>query len=61
MEQTLIDLAAPYSFGPPAIFVPARLLYVQELPEQNLFRYGVQYLNTAKPRSTFWSRLSFVY
>jgi PilZ domain-containing protein len=50
LEQTLIEVAAPYSSGQPAIFVPARIVYVQELPEQNLFRYGVEYLNSAKPR-----------
>jgi hypothetical protein len=53
MEQTLIEVAAPYSSGQAAIFVPARIVYVQELPEQNLFRYGVQYLSSDKPRRAF--------
>lgn len=53
MEQTLIDVAAPYSSGQPAIFVPARIVYVQELPEQNLFRYGVEYLNAQRSRAPF--------
>lgn len=53
MEQTLIEVAAPYSSGQAAIFVPARIIYVQELPEQNLFRYGVQYLSSDKPRGAF--------
>jgi hypothetical protein len=53
LEQTLIEVAAPYSSGQPAIFVPARMVYVQELPEQNLFRYGVQYLNSERPRGAF--------
>lgn len=53
MEQTQIEVAAPYSSGQPAIFVPARIVYVQELPEQNLFRYGVQYLSSDKPRGAF--------
>lgn len=53
MEQTLIEVAAPYSSGQAAIFVPARIVYVQELPEQNLFRYGVQYLSSDKPRGAF--------
>jgi len=53
MEQTLIEVAAPYSSGQPAIFVPARIVYVQELPEQNLFRYGAQYLHTDRPRGAF--------
>jgi hypothetical protein len=53
MEQTLIEVAAPYSSGQPAIFVAARIVLVQELPEQNLFRYGVQYLHTDRPRGAF--------
>jgi hypothetical protein len=53
VEQTLIEVAAPYSSGQAAIFVAARIVYVQELPEQNLFRYGVQYLHTDRPRGAF--------
>ena len=53
MEQTLIEVAAPYSSGQAAIFVAARIVFVQELPEQNLFRYGVQYLHADKPRGAF--------
>ena len=53
MEQTLIEVAAPYSSGQAAIFVAARIVFVQELPEQNLFRYGVQYLSSDKPRAAF--------
>ena len=53
MEQTLIEVAAPYSSGQAAIFLAARIVFVQELPEQNLFRYGVQYLNTDRPRGAF--------
>jgi PilZ domain-containing protein len=53
VEQTLIEVAAPYSSGQPAIFVPARIVYVQELPEQNLFRYGAEYLITIKSRASF--------
>ena len=53
MEQTLIEVAAPYSSGQAAIFVAARVVFVQELPEQNLFRYGVQYLHADKPRGAF--------
>jgi hypothetical protein len=53
MEQALIEVAAPYSSGQAAIFVAARIVFVQELPEQNLFRYGVQYLSSEKPRGAF--------
>ncbi len=53
MEQTLIEVAAPYSSGQAAIFVAARIVFVQELPEQNLFRYGVEYISSPKPRTAF--------
>jgi hypothetical protein len=33
----------PYSPGPSSIFVPAQILYVQELDEQKFFRCGVAY------------------
>ncbi len=51
--QTLIDVAVPYEPGQPAIFVPAQIVFVEELPEQCLFRYGVQYLKPAKTRDYF--------
>jgi hypothetical protein len=42
-EMTRIEVAVPYSPGDQAIFVPAQIVYVQELPEQNLYRCGVMY------------------
>ena len=45
-EKTLIDVAVPYSPGDQAIFVPAQIVYVQELPEQKLYRCGVMYLRS---------------
>jgi hypothetical protein len=51
--QALIEVAVPYQKGQPAIFVPARIVFVEELPEQRLFRYGVQYLKATKPRDQF--------
>jgi hypothetical protein len=47
-EKTLIDVAVPYSPGDQAIFVPAQIAYVQELPEQKMYRYGVTYLRAGK-------------
>ncbi len=47
-EKTLIDVAVPYSPGDQAIFVPAQIMYVQELPEQKLYRYGVMYLRSGR-------------
>jgi hypothetical protein len=45
-EKTLIDVAVPYARGDQTIFVPAQIVYVQELPEQNLYRCGVMYLRS---------------
>ena len=39
-----IEVAAPYSPGSAHIPVPAQIVYVQELPEEKMFRYGVQYV-----------------
>jgi hypothetical protein len=51
--QSLIDVAVPYVQGQPAIFVPAQIVFVEELPEQQLYRYGVQYLKPTKSRDNF--------
>ena len=51
--QSLIEIAAPYEPGQPAIFVPAQIVFVEELPEQQLYRYGVQYLKPTKIRDAF--------
>jgi hypothetical protein len=47
-EKMLIDVAVPYSQGDQAIFVSAQIVYVQELPEQSLYRCGVMYLRSGK-------------
>jgi hypothetical protein len=47
-EKTLIDVAVPYSPGEQAIFVPAQIAYVQELPEQKMYRCGVTYLRGSR-------------
>ena len=46
VEKTLIDVAVPYAPGDQAIFVPAQIVYVEELPEQNVYRCGVMYLRS---------------
>ena len=51
--RSLIEVAAPYQPGQPAIFVPAQIVFVEELPEQQLYRYGVQYLKPTQVRDTF--------
>ena len=51
-ETAGIEVAAPYSPGLPLLPVPAKIVYVQELPLEKMFRYGVQYLHlTKEPRS----------
>ena len=52
-ERSLIEVAVPYTPGQSAIFVPAQIVFVQELPEQQLFRYGVAYLQLPKPSNSF--------
>jgi hypothetical protein len=42
--DSAIEVAAPYSPGWPAVFVPACIKHVDELPGATLFRYGVAYV-----------------
>jgi len=51
--QSLIEVAVPYQPGQPAIFVPARIVFVEPLPEQSLFRCGIEYFKATKPRGSF--------
>jgi PilZ domain len=51
--QSFIEVAVPYQPGQPAIFVPAQIVFAEELPEQRLYRCGVQYLSPTKPRDSF--------
>jgi hypothetical protein len=43
-EKTRIEVAAPFSAGSPCILVPAKIVHVEELPGEGMFRCGVQYL-----------------
>ena len=52
-KGSFIEVAAPYQPGQPAIFVPAQVVFVEGLPEQQLFRHGVQYLRPTKTRDGF--------
>jgi hypothetical protein len=49
-ERSAIEIAAPYTPGTQSIFVHARIVFVQELPQEKLFRCGVQYLGSAISR-----------
>jgi len=44
VDKSTIEIAAPYTPGMPSIFVFAQIMFVQELPEEKLFRYGVAYM-----------------
>lgn len=47
-EKMFIQIAVPYSPGDLAIYVSGQIVFVQELPEQKLFRCGVMYLRNSK-------------
>lgn len=42
--DTKIEIAAPYSPGEAALFVPAQIKRVEHIPGSDEFRYGVAYL-----------------
>jgi PilZ domain len=50
LERAKIEIAAPYSAGTPPIFVAAQIMFVQELKEERVFRYGVAYVHTLPGR-----------
>lgn len=47
-EETMIEVAIPYTPGGTSIFVPARIANVRELQPGKLFRYGAAYLSSGK-------------
>jgi hypothetical protein len=49
-ENSMIEVAVPYTPGELAIFVPAKIIRVQELAEQKLFCYGVAFQASTKSR-----------
>ncbi len=46
-ENDILEVAVPYTKGAANIFVPARVIYVQEVPTAGLHRHGAAYLRTA--------------
>ena len=51
--STEVTIAVPFSAespNAPAIYVPARVVNISELPEQKMFRCGVAFLPVAGPR-----------
>ena len=47
-KTAAVEVAAPYTPGSPDILVSARIVHVEELPEEEMFRYGAQYLSAGK-------------
>lgn len=45
--NSYVEVAAPYAPGAPCILVSAKIVYVQELPEEKMFRCGIQYLSVS--------------
>jgi hypothetical protein len=39
-----IEVSMPYAAGAANIFVPARIVFTQEMPKEGLYKYGVSYL-----------------
>jgi hypothetical protein len=47
-ERLMIEVAVPYSPNTPNIFVPAQIVYVQEMTQEKLFRCGAFYVRSSK-------------
>lgn len=47
LQREMIEVAVPYSPGAHLIFAPAQIVFVQELPDQKLYRYGVAYTKSS--------------
>jgi hypothetical protein len=45
-KRIQIEVAAPYVVDSYNIFETAQIVFVQELPEQQKYRYGVRYLKS---------------
>jgi hypothetical protein len=41
--ETAISVAVPYSPEAANIFLPARVIYCEQMPKAGLFRHGVEY------------------
>ena len=44
VEKAMIEVAVPYTPGDSAIFVPAQIAWVVDLPEQKMWRCGAAYI-----------------
>lgn len=48
--DTSIAVAVPYSPDAANIFLPARIVYSEELPKAGLYRHGTEYRKEFRPR-----------
>ena len=48
LQREMIEVAVPYSPGGQSIFVPAQIVFVQEVPDQKLYRYGVAFAKSSR-------------
>jgi hypothetical protein len=46
-QDSILEVSVPYTKGAANIFVPARVVYVQEMPTAGLFRHGAAYIRMA--------------
>jgi len=46
-ENDILEVAVPFTKGAANIFIPARVIYVQEVPSAGLHRHGAAYLRTS--------------
>ena len=51
-ESDILEVAVPFTKGAANIFVPARVVYVQEVPSAGLHRHGAAYLRVADEDET---------
>ena len=47
-ENTMIEVAVPYSSGGQSIFVPAQIVYVHETPGEGVYHCGVAYTKSSR-------------
>jgi hypothetical protein len=47
--DTGIEVAVPYSPDAANIFLPARIVYSEEIPKAGLFRHGTEYRRVGPP------------
>jgi len=47
-QESVVEVAVPFTKGAANIFVPARVVYMQEVPAARLYRHGATYIRMAE-------------